>query len=132
MAIIYGVPEAEKQFLDRLPKEVKSLDDVSKVHQKLTDEYDALENKGITGKFGRWNKKRKINRIDENEGNVEHRGAKGEVLALEKLSELSDDYHIFCGVNKELKKVCYLQKRKKSQICTNGFCCCIKKRCSSN
>jgi len=112
MAIIYGVPEAEKQFLDRLPKEVKSLDDVSKVHQKLTDEYDALENKGITGKFGRWNKKRKINRIDENEGNVEHRGAKGEVLALEKLSELSDDYHIFCGMNKELKKyVTYRRER---------------------
>lgn len=76
---------------------------VREVHQKLTDKYDALENKGIVGKFGRWNKKRKINKIDENNNSVEHRGAAGEVLALEKLSELSDDYHVFCGVNKELK-----------------------------
>jgi len=29
-------------------------------------------------------------------------GAKGEKLALKKLSELSDDYHIFCGVRIEL------------------------------
>jgi len=29
-------------------------------------------------------------------------GAKGEKLALKKLSELSDDYHVFCGVRVEL------------------------------
>jgi len=43
---------------------------------------------------------------------AEHKGARGEVQALEKSSELSDDYHIFCGVNKELKKyVTYRRKR---------------------
>ena len=31
-----------------------------------------------------------------------HKGAKGEVQALEKLSELSDEYHIFCGIKAEL------------------------------
>jgi len=31
-----------------------------------------------------------------------HKGAKGEVRALEKLSELSDEYHIFCGIDAEL------------------------------
>ena len=112
MAIIYGISEATKEFLKKLPKEVKSLDDISKIHQKLTEEYDALENKGIFSKFSRWNKKRKINKIDENTDNAEDKGARGEVLALEKLSELSDDFHIFCGVNKELKKyVTYRRER---------------------
>jgi hypothetical protein len=114
MAIIYGISEATKEFLKNMPKEVKSLDDVSKIHQKLTEEYDALESKGIISKFSRWNKKRKINKIEEHTDSAEHRGARGEVLALEKLSELSDDYHIFCGVNKDLKD--YVTYRKKRNL----------------
>lgn len=35
---------------------------------------------------------------------MEHAGAKGEILTLEKFSELPDDFHIFCGVNKDLEK----------------------------
>ncbi|MGI9567306.1 MAG: nuclease-related domain-containing protein [Nitrosopumilus sp.] len=112
MAIIYGISEAEKEFLNKLPKEVKSRDDVSEIHQKLTEEYDALENKGIIAKFGRWNKKRKIAKIEESKGSAGHRGAQGEVLALEKLSELSDDFHVFCGVNKKIKDyITYRRKR---------------------
>ena len=65
MAIIYGISEATKEFLKNMPKEVKSLEDVSKIHQKLTEEYDALENKGIISKFNRWNKKRKMNKISD-------------------------------------------------------------------
>ncbi len=112
MAIIYGISEATKEFLKKMPKEVKSLEDIEKIHQKLTQEYDELENKGLIAKFSRWNKKRQINKIEENTDSVAHKGARGEVLALEKLSELSDDYHIFCGVNKDLKKyITYRRKR---------------------
>lgn len=112
MAIIYGISEATKEFLKKMPKEVKSLDDIDKIHQKLTEEYDELEHKGLIAKFSRWNKKRQIKKIEENQDSKEHKGARGEVLALEKLSELPDDYHIFCGVNKELKKyVTYRRKR---------------------
>ena len=112
MAIIYGISEAEKEFLKKLPKEVRSIDDISMVHQKLSEEYDSLKNKGIFGKLSRWNKKRKIDKIEENQDSIEHRGAQGEILALEKLSQLNDNYHIFCGVNKELKNyVTYKRKR---------------------
>jgi len=103
VAIIYGISEATKEFLKKLPKEVKTLEDIPKIHQKLTEEYDALENKGLIAKFSRWNKKRQINKIEENQEGAEHKGARGEVQALERLSELPDDFHIFCGVNKELK-----------------------------
>ena len=112
MAIIYGISEATKEFLKKMPKDIKSLDDIEKIHQKLTQEYDELENKGLIAKFSRWNKKRQIKKIEENQDSAEHKGARGEVLALEKLSELPDDYHIFCGVNKELKGyVTYRRKR---------------------
>ena len=112
MAIIYGISEATKEFLKKLPKEIKSLEDIENIHQKLTDEYNELENKGLIAKFSRWNKKRKIKKIEENTDSKEHKGARGEVLALEKLSELPDDYHIFCGVNKQLKNyVTYRRKR---------------------
>ena len=112
MAIIYGISEATKDFLKKLPKEVKTLEDIPKIHQKLTEEYDAIENKGIFSKFSRWNKKRQIKKIEENQDSVEHKGARGEVLALEKLSEIPDDFHIFCGVNKELKNyITYRRER---------------------
>jgi len=32
VAIIYGISEATKKFLNKLPKEVNSLDDIDKVH----------------------------------------------------------------------------------------------------
>ena len=114
MAVIYGISEATKEFLKKLPKEVKSLEDIDKIHQKLTQEYEDLENKGLIAKFSRWNKKRKINKIEENQDSVEHKGARGEVLALEKLSELPNDYHVFCGVNKELKN--YVTYRRKLNL----------------
>ena len=112
MARIYGISEATKKFLNKLPKQVKSLDDIDKVHQEMQKEFDSIENKGIKNKFSRWQKKRQINKIKDNIDGVEHAGAKGEILALEKLLELSDDYHIFCGVNKDLGKyITYRRKR---------------------
>lgn len=112
MAVIYGISEAEKKFLKKLPKEVKSLDEINTVHQKMKDEYDSIENRGLKNKISRWQKKRQINKIEDNIDGVEHAGAKGEILALEKLSELSNDYHIFCGVNKDLKRYVTYRRRR--------------------
>ncbi len=112
MAIIYGISEAEKEFVKKLPKEVKSLEDIDKVHRKLKEDFDSVKDKGLGNKFSRWRKQRLINKIKDNIDGVEHAGAKGEILALEKLSELPDDYHVFCGVNKDLGKyVTYRRKR---------------------
>lgn len=112
MAIIYGISEATKEFLKKLPKEVKSLDDVDKVHEEMKEEFDSVEDKGLKNKFSRWRKKRQIDKIKDNIDGVEHAGAKGEILALEKLSELPDDYHVFCGVNKDLGKYVTYRRRR--------------------
>jgi len=40
-----------------------------------------------------------IKRIDEIKNSPMHAGAKGELSVIKKLSELSDDYHVLCGLN---------------------------------
>jgi len=114
VAIIYGISEATSKFLDKLPKEIQSLDDIDKVHKEMKEEFDSIKDKGLGNKFSRWRKKRHINKIEDNIDGVEHAGAKGEILALEKLSELPDDYHIFCGVNKDLGK--YIRYRRRRDL----------------
>lgn len=112
MAIIYGMSEATRKLLKKLPKQVQNLADIGHVSQKLKQELDSIEDKGLGNKFSRWRKQRAINKIKENTNNAEHAGAKGEEIALTKLSELPDDFHVFCGVNKELQNyITYREKR---------------------
>jgi hypothetical protein len=114
MAIIYGMSEATKKFLKKLPKQIQNLEEIDDVSRDLKQELDSIEDKGLGNKFNRWRKQRTINKIKDNTDNVEHAGAKGEEIALKKLSELSDDFHIFCGVNKDLKN--YVSYRKKRDL----------------
>ena len=91
MAIIYGYADTEKRLLDKLPKEVESLDDIDRVHKEMKEEFDSIEDKGLKNKFSRWRKKRQINKIEDNTGTPLHHGAKGELSVLDKLDELPDD-----------------------------------------
>lgn len=102
MAIIYGYSDAEKQLLNRLPKEVESIDDIHRVHKEMKNQYSSMDGKGVISKLKRWNKKRQINKIDDSIDSPLYHGAKGEIKVLDKLSELSDEYHIFCDVHKKL------------------------------
>jgi len=102
LAKIYGYSDAERRLLDKLPKEIESLEDIPKVHKNMKDQYVSMDNKGIIPKLKRWNKKRQINKIEDSINSPLHRGAKGELKVLDKLEELSDDYHIFCDVYKRL------------------------------
>ncbi len=112
MAIIYGMSEATKKFLKKLPKQIQSLEEIEDVSRELKQDFDSIEDKGLGNKFNRWRKQRTINKIKDHTNNVEHAGAKGEEIVLRKLSELSDDFYIFCGVNKKLKNfVTYRKKR---------------------
>ncbi len=44
MAIIYGYPDTEKRLLDKLPNQIKSIDDISQVHKDMKDDIDDLPN----------------------------------------------------------------------------------------
>ncbi len=102
MAIIYGRTDTEKRLLDKLPKQVNSIYDIDKVQQEFQEEFDSIEDRGIRNKFSRWRKKREIKKIENNKDTPLHSGTKGELRALNTLSKLDDNHHIFCGVNMEL------------------------------
>jgi len=112
MAKIYGYPDSEINFLAELPKEVKSIDDIHEVHKEMKQEFDSIEDKGLGNKFSRWRKKRKINKIEDNIDSPLHKGAKGEIQVLDKLSELSDDYHVMCGVEMDLGRYITYNRRR--------------------
>ena len=97
MAIIYGKADSEKQLLDLYPKRVQEIDDIDKIEEKM--QKDLMEEaKGVLAKFRKWRLKRQYRKFEEKRDNPFHAGAKGENQVIEKLSQLSDDYHVFCGV----------------------------------
>jgi len=103
MAIIYGYPDTEKRLLDKLPKEVKSIDDIHEVHKDMKDDY-TLMGTSLRNKLSRWKLNRQIKKIEENKDSSLHKGAKGEIKVLEKLRELNDDFHVMCGLHIDLGK----------------------------
>jgi len=112
MAIIYGITDSERRLLKKLPNEVKTIDDIPRVHKEMKQELDSIEDEGFTNRLKRWNKKRQINQIEKNKGSPLHRGAKGEIIVLKKLSELDDNYHVLCGVRIDLGRYVTYQRRK--------------------
>jgi len=99
MAIIYGRADTEKRFLDKLPNEVQKIEDIPRVHQEMKAELAGMETRGLISKFKRWNKKRQINKIEKNRNSPLRRGVTGELKVLDVLSQLNDDFHVFCGVH---------------------------------
>ena len=97
MAIIYGRADSEKQLLDLYPKRVQEIGDIDKVEVEIQEELKA-EAKGLFAKFRKWGLKRQYNKFERNRDDPFHAGAKGENKVLDKLSQLSDEYHVLCGV----------------------------------
>jgi len=101
MAIIYGRADSEKQLLDMYPERVQKIDDIDKVEAELKDELKG-ETKGLVAKFRKWGLKRQYKKFQKNRDDPFHAGAKGENKVIDKLSQLSDEYHVLCGVRIEL------------------------------
>lgn len=99
MSIIYGRADSEKQLLSKYPKEVKKIEDIPVVYEKLKTSLKEKDT-GFFGFIKRWNKKRKIRNFHKNK--QLRAGAKGENKVIEYLSSLGDNYHILCGMRIEL------------------------------
>ncbi len=111
MAIFYGRVDSEKKLLDLYPKQVQEIDDIAKVEAEMKNELKA-EAKGIVAKFRKWGLKRQYKKFEKNRDDPFHAGAKGENKVIEKLSQLSDEYHVLCGVRIGLSYfISYKRKR---------------------
>ena len=97
MAIVYGIADSERQLLNKLPGEVKNIDDIPRVKK----DFEKKLNKKDTGFFAgirKWNYKRQVNKFEKNEDNPLHAGTKGENKVIEELIKLDDSFHVLCGV----------------------------------
>ena len=97
MAIIYGRADSEKQLLDLYPKQVQEISDIEKVEAEMQEEIMA-DTTGFFAKFRRWRLKRQYKKFEKNRDDPFHAGAKGENQVIDKLSQLSDEYHVLCGL----------------------------------
>ena len=102
MAVIYGVSGSERELLNKYPSTVKKIDDIEQVYEDLKRQLKEEDN-GFFGRIRKWNKRRQINQFEENKADSGHAGASGELMVLNELSKLpGDDYHVLCGVEREL------------------------------
>ena len=122
MAIIYGRAESEKELLNLYPKSVKKIEDIDKVKQDTIDQlkeenerFEILQKKTIGEKslsrkfdytiqtirfkIKKYNKTKEIKKFEKNESSTFQAGAHGELDVLDKLSQLSEEYHVLCGLN---------------------------------
>ncbi len=110
MAIIYGIADSEKNLLDKLPNEVKNVEDMDRVrkefYKKMKKQRYGYGRKGITGiifsEIKRWHYKRQVDKFQYKKVGKLKTGTKGENKVIDELSKLNDSYHIMCGIDIEL------------------------------
>ena len=112
-----------KNFSKR--REVNKIKKLEKKQQEQLSEW-----KDNPEKIFNRDKKDQINEVNTFaalEKSNEIRGAKGEVQVLKKLSELSDDYHILCGIRAELSHYVRYNGRKNLRTAQIDFVVISKK-----
>ncbi|HET6517496.1 MAG TPA: nuclease-related domain-containing protein [Nitrosopumilaceae archaeon] len=126
MAIIYGRAESEKELLKNYPDEVKRIEDIPRMYEHFKAKVNE-EERGFFAGIKKWNKQRQVNKFEKNKDNPFHAGARGELQVLDKLSHLTDDYHVLCGVNIALPNYVTYNGRKNLRSAQMDFVVVSKK-----
>jgi len=108
MAFIHGMVDSERALLDKLPNEVKNVEDMARVKREFTQKMKKQRygRKGILGtifaEIKRAHYKRQVDKFQYNKiGNL-RTGTFGENDVIDELVKLDDSYHIICGIAIEL------------------------------
>ena len=108
MAIIYGIADSERNLLDKLPKEVKNVDDMERVRKQFYGKMKKQRSgrKSLVGtifaEIKRYHYKRQVDKFQYKKIGKLETGTKGENKVIDELSKLDDSYHILGGVDIEL------------------------------
>jgi len=110
VAIIYGIVDSEKHLLDKLPNEVKNVDDMDRVRKqfygKMKKQRRGYGRKSIGriifSEIKRYHYKRQVDKFQYKKIGKLHTGTKGENKVIDELLKLDDSYHIMCGIDIEL------------------------------
>jgi len=108
VAIIYGIVDSEKHLLDKLPNEVKNVDDMDRVRKQFYGKMKKQRygRKSLVGtifaEIKRYHYKRQVDKFQYKKIGKLHTGTKGENKVIDELLKLDDSYHIMCGIDIEL------------------------------
>jgi len=99
--------DSEKNLLDKLPNEVKKVEDMDRVrkdfYRKMKKQRYGYGRKGIGGiivsEIKRWHYKRQVDKFQYKKVGKLRTGTYGENDVIDELSKLDDRYHILCGVD---------------------------------
>ena len=110
MAFIYGNADSESKLLDKLPNEVKNVEDVDRVrkdfYKKMKKQRYGYGKKSlfgiVTSEIKRFHYKRQVDKFQYKKIGKLKTGTHGENHVIDKLSKMDDSYHILCGMEIEL------------------------------
>jgi len=97
VAIIYGMADSEKRLINKMPNQVKKIEDIPKVQRHFQRKVKKADTQLFSG-IRKWQAKRQLSKIRGKKGTPIHIGTKGENKVIEELSKLNDNYHLLCGV----------------------------------
>ena len=101
MAIIYGMADSERSLLNKLPKEVRNVDDMGRVKKEFQEKIENTSS-GFFNGIRKWNYKRQLNKFGKKDVKLFQKGTHGENEVIEELLKLDDTHHILCGVKFQL------------------------------
>jgi len=108
MAIIYGMADSEKKLLDKLPNEVKNVEDMDRVrkefYRKMKKQRYGRKSLGgtIFAEIKRFHYKRQVDKFQYKKIGKLRTGTYGENDVIDELAKLDNSYHILCSVEIEL------------------------------
>jgi len=110
MAFIYGFADSESKLLDKLPNEVKNVEDMERVrkqfYKKMKKQRYGYGRKSLFGiissEIKRFHYKRQVDKFQYKKIGKLKTGTHGENDVIDKLSKMDDSYHILCGIEIEL------------------------------
>ncbi len=110
MAFIYGNADSESKLLDKLPNEVKNVEDVDRVrkdfYKKMKKQRYGYGRKSLFGiissEIKRFHYKRQVDKFQYKKIGKLKTGTHGENYVIDKLSKMDNSYHILCGIEIEL------------------------------
>jgi len=100
--------DSERNLLDKLPNEVKSVEDMDRVRRQFTQKMKKQRygRKGILGtvfaEVKRYHYKRQVDKFQYKKIGKLRTGTFGENDVIDELVKLDDSYHIICGIDIEL------------------------------
>ena len=103
MVIIHGMSDSESSLLDKLPNEVKDIDDMARVKKEFEEKL-AKKDTGFFSGIRKWNYKRQVDKFQHEKVGKLKTGARGENKVIDELSKLDDSYHVLSGIEVHLSR----------------------------